>query len=428
MLRFRDLNVASKILIPIIVSFGIIIGTMFYYVLPKVYDAIYEKKKEGLHNIVELAYTVLSGLDKDVSKGLITQDEAQASARNIIKYMRFEKKNYYFVFDHEKMLIQPVSPERENKPLSFFKDDKKNEYLVAGAKVCESNGEGFIIYHKAKPKTDIPLPKLSFVREFKSWGWIIGAGVYFDDIEKEYILIRDSILLVFVIMLVALMVLIFINTRRFILSPIKIIRSEAEKISNGDFSESAIYDSKDELGMLLLEFNKMKHTINNLIEETNKTSKITAEGRLDYRSDSSKYAGAYKALLLGLNNTMDAIIHPLNVAAEYIDRISKGDMPPKISDDYKGDFNEIKNNINQCIDAINHLIHDSKQIFTNAIDGNINSRADVSKHHGEFRNIILGVNSTLDRLVGLIDGMPIAVQIVDKDQNVIYANKKRQLM
>ena len=62
----------------------------------------------------------------------------------------------------------------------------------------------------------------------------------------------------------------------------------------------------------------------------------------------------------GVNETLDAVIGPLNVAAEYVDRISKGDIPPKITDSYNGDFNEIKNNLNNCIDAVNALVADAR--------------------------------------------------------------------
>ena len=64
----------------------------------------------------------------------------------------------------------------------------------------------------------------------------------------------------------------------------------------------------------------------------------------------------FRPIIEGVNATLDAVVGPLNVTAEYVDRISKGDIPPKITDTYNGDFNEIKNNLNQCIDAINGLI------------------------------------------------------------------------
>ncbi len=396
MRKFKDLSVASKTLIPIVLSFVIIISALFYYVLPEIYDSIFERKKEGLKNVVELAYTTVKGFDSKVSGGVITLDEAKAQAKQAIKFMRFEGKNYFFVFDSEKMLIQPVSPERENKPLSFFKDDKQNEYLKTGAEVCKASGEGFIFYYKAKPKTDIPIQKLSFVREYKKWGWIIGAGVYFDDIETEYSQIRNNIILVFSIILILLTIFLFYNTQKFISKPIQNIKIAADKISIGDLSPVELYNTKDELGVLSQAFNNMRSTIDSLIEETNKTSQTAAEGKLDYRSNPAQYSGAYQSLLIGLNNTMDELIRPLNVAAEFIERIAHGDIPPKITETYKGDFNAIKNNLNQCIDAINLLISDSDKIYQAVKVGDMQTKADRNMHQGDFRKVMDGIMNTLD--------------------------------
>ena len=74
------------------------------------------------------------------------------------------------------------------------------------------------------------------------------------------------------------------------------------------------------------------------------------------RADAAKHGGDYRKIVEGVNQTLDAVIGPLNVAAEYVDRISKGDIPPKITDKYNGDFNEIKNNLNVCIDALTTLV------------------------------------------------------------------------
>ena len=80
------------------------------------------------------------------------------------------------------------------------------------------------------------------------------------------------------------------------------------------------------------------------------------EGRLDTRADASRHGGDFAKIVNGVNQTLDAVIGPLNVAAEYVERISKGDIPAKITDNYNGDFNEIKNNLNTCIDAVNDLV------------------------------------------------------------------------
>jgi len=121
-------------------------------------------------------------------------------------------------------------------------------------------------------------------------------------------------------------------------------------------------------------------------------------GALDARLDTSKYTEDFKLLTEGINGTLDSIIGPLNVAAEYVDRISKGDIPPRITDQYNGDFNEIKNNLNTCIDAVNLLVSDAKTLSDAAVEGALDTRADAAKHHGDFRQIVEGINMTLDEV------------------------------
>ena len=96
------------------------------------------------------------------------------------------------------------------------------------------------------------------------------------------------------------------------------------------------------------------------------------------RADATKHQGDFRKIVEGVNDTLDAVIGPLNVAAEYIDRISKGDIPPKITDSYNGDFNEIKNNLNQCIDGLGGLVEANEVLqkmamndYTKNVDGEL---------------------------------------------------------
>jgi methyl-accepting chemotaxis protein len=91
------------------------------------------------------------------------------------------------------------------------------------------------------------------------------------------------------------------------------------------------------------------------------------EGKLATRADATKHQGDYQKIVAGVNGTLDSVIGPLNVAAEFVDRISKGDIPPKITDAYNGDFNEIKNNLNVLIEAMNEITGVAEQIA----DGNL---------------------------------------------------------
>jgi methyl-accepting chemotaxis protein len=147
------------------------------------------------------------------------------------------------------------------------------------------------------------------------------------------------------------------------------------------------------------------------------------DGRLDKRANIAKYEGNYRRIIQGINETLDAVIGPLNVAAEYIYRISKGDIPELITDEYKGDFNEIKNNLNQCIESIDGLVNEAAILADSAAEGRLERRSNVNNFNGDYARIIEGFNSSIDTLVGHINQIPTPVMIIDNEFNIRFMNK-----
>lgn len=190
---------------------------------------------------------------------------------------------------------------------------------------------------------------------------------------------------------------------------IKLQAASAEKIANGDFSENIVMKSENDI--LSSSFKLVIENLRNLVKEAGMLTKAAIDGRLDTRGNAANFNGGYKEIVVGVNQTLDSVIGPLNVAAEYVDRISKGDIPAKITDNYNGDFNEIKNNLNQCIDAVNALVADAVMLSKAAVEGKLDTRADASKHGGDFAKIVLGVNHTLDSVIGPLN---VAAEYVDR--------------
>lgn len=139
--------------------------------------------------------------------------------------------------------------------------------------------------------------------------------------------------------------------------------------------------------------------MNNLQQQCTHLNQAVLEGRLDTRGDVEKINFEFRGIIKGINDIVDAFVAPINVTAEYVERIGKGDIPPKITDIYKGDFNEIKNNLNACIEAVNALVADANLLVEAAAEGRLNTRADAGKHGGEYRRIIQGFNNTLDAVI-----------------------------
>ena len=114
--------------------------------------------------------------------------------------------------------------------------------------------------------------------------------------------------------------------------------------------------------------NKIQNIVKAILTESNNLTQDAINGKLHSRGNTAAINEEFREIIEGMNSTLDAVIKPLNVAATYIDRIAKGDMPEKITDNYNGDFNTIKNNINSLIDAMNSITLSAKLVSKGDLD------------------------------------------------------------
>jgi methyl-accepting chemotaxis protein len=171
------------------------------------------------------------------------------------------------------------------------------------------------------------------------------------------------------------------------------------QISNGKIHELIAQTYKGDHEKMKQAVNSVATALQNMAKDVSALVKAAVEGKLATRADAEKHPGDFRKIIEGFNKTLDAVIKPLNMSAEYMDRISKGDIPPKITDTYAGDFNEVKNNLNVCIDAISRLVGDGVALTQSMLEGKLAARADAAKHQGDFRKVIEGFNLTLDNVI-----------------------------
>ncbi len=180
-----------------------------------------------------------------------------------------------------------------------------------------------------------------------------------------------------------------------------------ERIAGGDFQE--LYQAYKKVGKrceedrLIPSYLDLIENIMDLINEVDMLGNAAVAGKLDSRADVNKYAGEYRKIVEGFNNTLDAVIGPLNMAAEYIERIAIGNTPPKITDHYNGDFNEIKNNLNTCIDAISAMVDEVGVAIAAGVEGRLDQRANADRCQGVYHKILAGVNATMDALIAPVN-------------------------
>jgi len=192
--------------------------------------------------------------------------------------------------------------------------------------------------------------------------------------------------------------------------PIRVTADYVDRISKGDVPPKITDRYEGDFNAMKDNLNKAIDAISALVTDARVLALAGVEGRLAVRVDASRHQGDFHKIVQGVNDTLDAVIGPLNVAAKYVDDISRGAIPAKITAEYHGDFNLVKRNLNTCIDAVNALVQDANHLSTSALEGRLATRADASKHQGDFRKIVQGVNDTLDAVIG---PLKVAAKCVD---------------
>jgi len=204
-----------------------------------------------------------------------------------------------------------------------------------------------------------------------------------------------------------------------VIHPLNMAANYVEKLSKGNVPAEITEDYQGDFNIIKNNLNACGRAIHALIDDTDLLSKAAQQGQFATRADATQHQGDFRKIVEGVNNTLDNVIGPLNVAAECVDRISKGDIPEQITAQYHGDFNVIKDNLNTCISAINRLVHDANMLSEAAAEGRVSTRADAAQHHGDFRKVVEGVNATLETIVQPIAAVKEAVETITTAANEI---------
>lgn len=203
------------------------------------------------------------------------------------------------------------------------------------------------------------------------------------------------------------------DTLNAVITPLNTAASYVDSIAKGNIPVKITAAYNGDFNMLKNNLNQCIDAINALITDAGILANAAADGQLSTRADVSRHLGDFRKIIEGVNNTLDSVIGPLNVAAMCIDHISKGDIPANITEHYSGDFNTIKTNLNTCIDAVNRLVGDANMLANAAKEGRVTVRADASQHQGDFRKVVEGVNATLETIVKPIIVVKKAVETIN---------------
>lgn len=169
---------------------------------------------------------------------------------------------------------------------------------------------------------------------------------------------------------------------------------------------------------------EVKRNIKDMIDQLDGLIGKIINGRLNERGEAESVGVDFKGITNNINRLIDAFVAPLELVAVYVKKISEGNIPKKIEEEYKGDFSEIKDNLNTCIDTINSMVADVNLLVKSGKTCRLRQRANAGKHRGEFKTIVEGINEALDSVVGFFDSLTVPVLGIDNEFGVVFMNRQ----
>ncbi|HPD11498.1 MAG TPA: Cache 3/Cache 2 fusion domain-containing protein, partial [Methanoregulaceae archaeon] len=307
-------------------------GETFYGtadVVGKTYITAYEPIKSATGEIIGILFV---GVPEDTTYGALKKE---------INGIKLGDSGYVYIMDSKGTLISHPTLQGQN----LGGEDFVKAMIANKERVTDKPAKMTYIWDGKEA--------VAYYMYFPPLDWIIASRVNPADFTGPIDDIRNAIIIILIasIAIGALVSLLFgrsIARRMGNLVNLgnQVMDGEINAASRAIENESGAQAGGDEISEVTKAFGGVVNTIQQFSDEVAAVSVAASEGQLAQRGDPSKFKGDYANLIRGLNETLDAIIGPLNIAAMYVERISKGDIPERITDSYQGDFNKIKNNLN----------------------------------------------------------------------------------
>lgn len=204
-----------SIVFPSILAISLFIISIFMLILPSFEKTIMDKKKEMIRELTNTAWSLLEEYDLEAKKQNLLEEDAQKIAASKIEKIRYgkENKDYFWIIDmHPTMIMHPYRSELKQTDLSDYADANGIKLFVQAVETVDTHGEGFIDYMwQWKDDSTRIVPKLSYVRGYEPWGWIVGTGIYLEDVKEEITVLKNRLLRIsFLIALIIIIILSFV--------------------------------------------------------------------------------------------------------------------------------------------------------------------------------------------------------------------------
>lgn len=376
-----------------------------------------EDRKQKTKNLVEVAHSSITLYAQKAEQGLMSVESAKSQALEVLKSMEYDGGNYFWVNDFTpKMVMHPKKPQLDGKDLSATKDPTGLLLFVEMVKAVKDDGSGFVPYMWEKPnaKSKEPQPKLSFVKSVPEWEWIVGSGIYIDDVDAAYNKQLTNILGVLVVIMIVISVLATLMIRN-IVTPITGIVSVLEKLSNNESATSDHSDRGDEIGFMSKAVNHLNDKLEEgrRLEQEQELLKVQAEKdkkqvMLSMADDFETQVGEALTLLASASTELQASVQELQ---------SISDETSKSSSIVSNSSNEASQNVNTVASAMEEMSSSIQEISSQV--SSAAKKSNDTARNAEYANDTVSNLNTLSENIGEV---VTAIQDIAEQTNLLALN------
>jgi methyl-accepting chemotaxis protein len=319
MKRFCDWKMQTKILAIFGGTAVIILAGLLGYFLPVTGNALMQEKRIATRSVVDVAYTLIEGYANMASSGEITEQEAKQAAMNSVRSLRYSGNEYFWIQGMDgKMIMHPIKPDLDGTQVIGLKDENGKSFFREMVEVAKSEGSGFVDYVWPKPGKKQPVPKVSFVKNYQPWGWIVGSGIYVDDVEEQMNGLRLKIIIPSIVV-IALVLLIVVMVVRGMVGPLQSAVAAARRLAKGDLTVEIPKGCRDESGQLADAMRGMVSELRDVVASVQEASENMTAGNEELASASmelSQGANTQASAVEQVSSSMEQMTSSISQNAE----------------------------------------------------------------------------------------------------------------
>ena len=396
MLRQYTIQKRFVLLLTLVLAGLIILSSIS---LSKAYQSLLEQKYSANKQVVETAYGVLTHFHKQQTDGVLNEEQAKSQAIDVLKTLRYDNNsNYFWLNDSGPVMLMHVSAALTGKNVGDLTDVEGTKIFVEMVKIVKEQGEGFVPYKWNKPGFDEPIQKISFVKGFSPWQWMIGSGTYIDDIDTIFASQRNT-LLAYALLIVIIIVILGYFIGRSIIVPTLEASNLMKDIAQGDGDLTHTLDNngQDEVSRLAHYFNeftkKMRASLSDVSDNSNQV--------LDHAESVANASQSAQSLTQHQNDiTVQVATAMEQMTSQIRDVSNNANSAEQAANDARINTSSGKDIVSNTIDQIQTLssnIDDVSQVIATLAteSDNIGSVLDVIRGIAEQTNL-LALNAAIE--------------------------------